>query len=47
MSILSRLGDPIWSITVPAPTSNNKMYMPVGGSKGRGGSRLIISPEAG
>lgn len=44
MSILSRLIDPIWSITVPAPTSNNKMYMPVGG-KGRGGSRLIISPE--
>lgn len=45
MSILSRLGEPIWSITVPVPTSNNKMYMPVGGSKGRGGSRLIISPE--
>ena len=44
MSILSRLGTPIWSITVPAPTSNNKMYMP-GGGKGRGGSRLIISPE--
>jgi len=36
--------NPIWSITVPMPTANNAMYLPVGG-KGKGRNRIIISPE--
>lgn len=35
--------NPIWSITLPVPTPNNQMYLPVGG-KGKGRSRVIISP---
>lgn len=44
MSVLAALGDPIWSMTVPMPTSNNRMYLPVSNRGGKA-SRVIISPE--
>jgi Holliday junction resolvase RusA-like endonuclease len=42
LEALSR-ANPIWTITLPMPTANNAMYIPVGG-KGKGRNRIVISP---